>query len=69
MGEAAVKKVVVEVEVPENVREEDVRRYLENAVKKLIALAEMEESPEPTLSEEAWQLLNQIKRNVAERSK
>ena len=65
----ATKKITIEVEVPEGVDEGLARLYLERAARKLKALAEMEASQEPTPSPGARELLEEIRRRVAERSR
>ncbi len=66
---AKTRKITIEVEVPEGLSEVEVRRYLEKSLRKLAALAEMERSGEARVTGEVLELLGEIKRRVAERSR
>ncbi len=65
----ATRKVVIEVEVPEGFSEAEVKAYLVKSLRKIRALSEMEESREPKDREGAEELLREIKKRVAERSR
>ena len=65
----ATKKITVEVEVPGWMSEGEVEAYLRKALRKLRALAEMEASREPRYTKEIDELLREIKRGVARRTK
>jgi len=65
----ATRKVVIEVEVPEGFSEAEVKAYLAKSLRKIRALSEMEESREPKDREGAEELLREIKKRVAERSR
>jgi len=65
----ATKKIVVEVEVPEGISEEEAQAYIAKTIRKLKALTKMMNSKEPKQTEEIQKLLREIKRSVAERSR
>ncbi|MEB3774097.1 MAG: hypothetical protein GSR86_04125 [Desulfurococcales archaeon] len=65
----AVKRVRVEVEVPEGLDEQDIITYLERSLEKLRILARVVSvEPKDTLTGEEERLLKEIKRGVARRA-
>ena len=65
----AKKRIVVEVEVPEELEEQAVINYLEKALGKLRVLAQVISiKPKDGLTEEEERLLSEIKRGVARRA-
>ncbi len=65
----ATRRITVEVEVPEWMSEGEVEAYLRKALRKLSALAEMEASREPRYTREVEDLLEEIRRGVARRTR
>ena len=65
----AAKKVVIEVEVPEELEEQAILGYLERSLGKLRVLAQVVSvKPKEGLTEEEERLLREIKRGVARRA-